>query len=214
MDDSGQLSQFAPLSTRRGRHGSRGGGCSRASYVEPRQSGSTEDLGLPRCLACSHARSQWSDCAGWALAERGWLGACHGCVDTLGCSSRTAESAAMVASPCRSEPSGTSIGDGPNPPSASWEMGDWALAAGVPIAHARLLGGRRTDKSARQIRSWRWAPGAGQAGGPMSGLAATVAPAVSDGRQPSIDALTVAETAVTPNKAWRAWSPSLSVCDR
>lgn len=123
MDDSGQLSQFAPLSTRRGRHGSRGGGCSRASYVEPRQSGSTEDLGLPRCLACSHARSQWSDCAGWALAERGWLGACHGCVDTLGCSSRTAESAAMVASPCRSEPSGTSIGDGPNPPSASWEMG-------------------------------------------------------------------------------------------
>lgn len=29
----------------------------------------------------------------------------------------------MVASPCRSEPSGTSIGDGPNPPSASWEMG-------------------------------------------------------------------------------------------
>lgn len=70
MDDSGQLSsnkrethretgrpislhQFAPLSTRRGRHGSRGGGGPRE--LEPRQSGSTEDLGLPRCLASSHA---------------------------------------------------------------------------------------------------------------------------------------------------------------
>lgn len=66
----------------------RGGGGGFPRELEPRQSGSTEDLGLPRCLVCSHARSQWSDCAGWALAERGWLGACHGCVDTLGCSSR------------------------------------------------------------------------------------------------------------------------------
>lgn len=138
--------------------------------LEPRQSGSTEDLGLPRCLASSHALP---------VVRLRWMGTGR---------TRVAGSLSRLCRPPRLQqqnlrpwwpPSADQshrehrLVTVPTPPQP---RGRWGLGSGSGRPNRSCT----SFWSPNDGQSWRWLPGAGQAGGPVSGF---VAPAVSDGRQ-------------------------------